>query len=95
MDHGRPGLEESMALGGSHGVDEAVASWRRDFVDTDAIRPDDVAEFCDHFRDVVEARLDAGDTIDSAVAKARRQVGQPARLIDRFGARHFWSQEPH
>ncbi len=78
MDHGRPGLEESMALGGSHGVDEVVASWRRDFVDVDAIRPDDVAEFCDHFRDAVEARLDAGDTLDDA---ARSQIGRPDRLI--------------
>ncbi len=81
MDYGRPGSEESMALGGSHRVDEVVASWRRDFVDVDAIRPDDVAEFCDHFRDVVEARLEAGDTLDDAVDTARSQTGRPDQLI--------------
>ncbi len=81
MDHGRPGSEESMALGGSHGVDEVVTSWRRDFVDVDAIRPDDVAEFCDHFREVVDARLDAGDSLDDAVDAARSQVGRPDQLI--------------
>ena len=70
-----------MALGGSHRVDAAVASWRRGFVDVDAIHLDDVDEFCDHFREVVEARLDIGEPIDEALRAARSQVGSPDQLI--------------
>ncbi len=88
MDHGRPNIEESMALGGSPSVDEVVAAWRRDFVEVDAIRSDDVEELCDHFRDVVEARLDAGDPLDDAVDAARSQVGRPDRLIQEMARAH-------
>lgn len=77
-----------MAPGGSHSVEETVASWRREFVDSDAIRSDDVDELCDHFRDAVEARLDAGESLGHAVAAARTQVGGPDALIREMGRAH-------
>ena len=80
-----------MALGGPHRVDEVdevVASWRRQFFDADVMRSDDIEELCDHFRDVVEARLDAGDSLDAAFAAARSQVGGPDQLIQEMGRVH-------
>ena len=81
MDHGGSDSEDGVAPSGSHRVAEAVASWRRDFVDADAIRPDDVDELCDHFGSVVQARLDAGCSFEDAVGAARSQVGRPDQLI--------------
>ena len=88
MDHGRSSPEESMAPCGFHDVDGVVASWRRDFVEVDAIRPDDVDELCDHFRDVVEARLGSGDSLGDAVDAARSQVGRPDQLIQEMSRAH-------
>ena len=42
-------------------------------------------EFCDHFRDLVEARLEGGDPLDDAVDVARLQVGPPDQLIQEMG----------
>ncbi len=77
-----------MALGGYARVDEVVASWRRDFVDADAIRLDDLDELCDHFRDVVEARLDLGESLGNAVDAARIQVGRPDELSQEMSRAH-------
>ncbi len=77
-----------MAPGRSHCVDEAVATWRRDFDEIDAIRPDDVHELCEHFRDIVSARLEDGDALAAAVSVARSQVGQPTVLAQEMSQAH-------
>ena len=87
MGAGRRNPEAGMAAGRPDRIAQAVAAWRNAF-DARAIDADDVDELCDHFTDVVLARIEAGEDVDRAVRSAWKQVGHPGRLTDELRRAH-------
>lgn len=70
-----------METRGQHDLANAVAAWSRSLRAGADMRSDDAEEICDHFRELVTARLQAGSTLAEACKSASKQMGRPDLLI--------------